>query len=122
MLVLSCIRNVIAGYVEESFLLAWYHKESANPDDATPLSPKSTQTLFELDMPAEPEKCYLYLHDGPDSPPVKAESSGKGAGQSVELATSVPTNPSSHAFTSNTSSWSPSTHYSNKSDTGMPSK
>lgn len=102
------------GYKEGSFLLAWYDKESNDADCATPLSPKSTQTLYELDMPCEPKRCYLYLRDGPDRPPIKETSEGGGQSQSVELASSVTTSPSSHTFNNN---WS-STHYTNKSDTG----
>ena len=112
------------GYEEGSFLLAWYDKESDDPDAATPLSLKSTQTLYELEMPSEPQRCYLYLRDGPDSPPIKVTSGGNEGGDTtaegtaqVELATAVSTSTSSHAFNNTSNSWS-TTHYSNKSDTG----
>ena len=98
-------------------MLAWYEKESSDIDSATPLSPKSTQTLYELEMPTEPERCYLYLRDGPDSPPIKVSSETEG--QTVGLATAVTTSPSSYAMNNNTSSSWSATHYSNKSDTGM---
>jgi hypothetical protein len=106
------------GYEEGSFLLAWYDKDSNDPDAATPLSLKSTQTLFELDMPSEPERCYLYLRDGPDRPPIKVTTGGGAAKEGVELATAVSTSTSSHALNNTSNSWS-STNYSNKSDTGM---
>lgn len=107
------------GYVENSFLLAWYDKDSDNPDHATPLSPNSTQTLYELDMPSEPQRCYLYLRDGPDAPPVKVADKASGEGTPVGVATGISTTPSSHALNNATSSaWSSTTYYSNKSETG----
>lgn len=109
---------ILVGYEEDSFLLAWDHRDSHSVDDATPLSPKSTQTLYELDMPSEPQRCYLFLQDGPDAPPVKVSSSREipeGKGQSVGLASSVSAAPSSHTFT-NSNAWTPS---SNKSETGL---
>lgn len=126
----------VLGYEEGSFLLAWYDKDSSDPDAATPLSLKSTQTLYELEMPSEPERCYLYLRDGPDSPPIKVTGGGNvagggtatadGTGQDttgnegtgkVEPATAVSTSTSSPAFNNTANSWS-TTHYSNKSETG----
>ena len=112
--------SLFSGYEDDSFLLAWYVKESADVAEATPLSPKSTQTLYELDMPTEPARCYLYLQDGPDSPPVRVaaqNSSVQTEGQSIELANSVTTTPSTHSVTY-TNTWSTTHHYSNKSETG----
>ena len=130
----QCVRPQCypTGYEEDSFLLAWDNKDSDDPDTATPLSPKSTQTLFELDMPSEPAKCYLFLRDGPDGPPIKLSTvSSQGEGQGVEPASSISTTTSSHALnnasnnapnpshSSNSSNaWASTPHYSNKSDTG----
>ena len=109
----------LLGYQEESFLLAWYDRESSDPDQATPLSPKSTQTLYELEMPDEPKRCYLYLRDGPDGPPVKESAQSASTGQVVDLATSVTTSPSSYSPNNTSSTWSSTSHYSTKSDTGI---
>lgn len=71
-------------------------------------------------MPVEPERCYLYLRDGPDSPPVKVSANNSTGGSAIDVATSVPTTTSSYSVNSASStntSWS-TTHYSNKSDTG----
>ena len=110
------------GYENASFLLAWCENETKDPNTATPLSPNSTQTLYELDMPSEPQRCHLFLQDGPDSPPVKEGASNKkeeeGSGTvSVAVANSVST--SSHTLNNSPNTWNTSTtHYMNKSDTG----
>lgn len=119
-----------SGYEEDSFLLAWDAEDTHNPDTATPLSPKSTQTLFEMDMPTEPRKCYLFLQDGPDGPPTKVGTGGDVAGEGVGLASSISAatsspalnnasnNPPSSTSSSSNTTWASATHYSNKSDTG----
>jgi len=131
---------VMLGYLAESFLLSWGERESDGQEQAVPLAPRSTQTLFELGMEGD-KRYYLYLLDGPDAPPVKdagGQGAESGAGQTIGLATSVNTSsPSSHslnnvssaaaggggsgggASSGTTSSWSSSSYsYSNKSDTG----
>ena len=127
MLAVQVSFRVPSGYEEDSFLLAWDDKDSHDPDTAVPLSPKSTQTMYEMEMPTEPQKCYLYLQDGPDGPPTKVSSgvSVASGGDSVGLASSISTTTSAHALNNATSNNNPSTssstawpHYSNKSDTG----
>ena len=120
----------LSGYEEDSFLLAWDTLDTHDPDTATPLSPRSTQTLFEMDMPTEPQKCYLFLRDGPDGPPKKEVSEVGVASGGVELASSISSATSSHALntasnnppssssSSSNTSWASTAHYSNKSDTG----
>ena len=125
---------MVLGYLAESFLLSWGERESDGLDQAVPLAPRSTQTLFELGMEGD-KRYYLYLLDGPDAPPVKDtgnQGAESGAGQTIGLATSVNTSsPSSHslnnvsaaaaggggASSGGSTSWS-SHSYSNKSDTG----
>lgn len=113
--------------MEDTFLLAYDIQDTHNPDLATPLSPKSTQTLYEMDMPTHPKKCYLFLRDGSEGPPVKASASeGVGLASSISAATSSPAvnnasnNPlPSSSSSTNTNTWSSTTtHYSNKSETG----
>ena len=112
-----------AGYEDQSFLLAWDNQDSDNADLATPLSPKSTQTLYELGMPSEPERCTLFLRDGPDAPPIIVSNTSQqpeGAETTISTATSVSLTTSSPQLNNPTSSttttsWS----YSNKSDTGV---
>lgn len=121
-------------------MLAWDEKDNDSADTAVPLSPKSTQTLYELGMPSEPDRCYLYLQDGPDAPPVRVDKTaasnadrgtdvggavgqGEAGGQGIVLAGSVSTaSPSAHSLSNTSSSnmWSSSSsyHYPNKSDTG----
>ena len=60
-----------AGYVLDSFLLAWAKRDSNSAEYADHLHPKSTQTLFELGMPADPHRSFVFLCDGPTAPPVK---------------------------------------------------